>query len=90
MKQYRFTLYIAGQSTRSERVLANLRRACEIIENSYDLVIVDILETPEAAEIDKILAIPTLIKHSPEPRRRVIGDLSNYEALLRELDITPS
>jgi len=87
MNNYHFTLYIAGQTSRSQRAVTNLRQACESTGAAYELVIVDILERPEAAEQAKILAIPTLVKESPLPVRKVIGDLSNHEVLINELDI---
>ena len=90
MNKYLFTLYIAGQTSRSQRAVANLRQACEKSGSSYELSIIDILESPELAEQAKILAIPTLVKEAPPPGRRVIGDLSNHEVLIRELDIRPS
>ena len=90
MIKHFFTLYIAGNSTRSQRAVANLRQACEKSGASYDLAIVDILESPEEAEEAKILAIPTLVKESPPPVRRIIGDLSNQDVLINELDIRPA
>lgn len=90
MNTYRFILYIAGQATRSQRAVANLKKACERVGSPCEVSIVDILETPEAAERDKVLAIPTLIKCSPAPTRRVIGDLSNEDILIDVLDIKPS
>lgn len=89
MTPYRFTLYIAGQATRSQRAVANLNKACERVGRSCEICIIDILENPEAAERDKVLAIPTLIKRSPAPMRRVIGDLSSEETLIDVLDIKP-
>lgn len=75
-------LYVSGQTTRSELALANVRRllarpgavAC-------DLEIIDILSRPEVAEEENLLATPTLIKVAPPPVRRVIGDLSDMQAV---------
>jgi circadian clock protein KaiB len=53
------------------------------------LVIIDVLENPQLAEDDKILATPTLIKHLPPPLRRVIGDLSDKEKVLLGLEVRP-
>lgn len=89
MNTFRFTLYIAGKSSRSQRAESNLRQACEKMHSPYKLAIVDILDTPEAAEQAMILAIPTLVRESPQPMRRVIGDLSNHEVLILELGIQP-
>jgi circadian clock protein KaiB len=82
---------VTGQSPRAETAIANLRRICEEdLEGEYELQIIDVLEDPEAAEDDKILATPTLIKQLPPPLRRIIGDLSNTEKVLLGLHVHPS
>jgi circadian clock protein KaiB len=48
-----------------------------------------VLEHPQLAENDRILATPTLIKQLPPPLRRVIGDLSNRDKVLLGLDVRP-
>ena len=65
------------------------------LSGRYELEIIDVLEHPEKAEQDKILATPTLIKQLPPPLRRVIGDLSDSEKVLlglelRQLPSTPA
>ena len=92
MKRYVFKLYIAGQTARSERAIANLRTLCgtELGPDEYEIVIVDTLEHPEEAEDKKIMATPTLIKESPPPIRRLIGDLSDNEKVGLSLDLQPS
>jgi circadian clock protein KaiB len=83
-------LYITGRSPRAERAIANLRRLCkEELEGCYELEIIDVLEHPQLAENDRILATPTLIKQLPPPLRRVIGDLSNRDKVLLGLDVRP-
>lgn len=83
-----FQLYITGLTPRSERAIANLRRICEEKLNSqYEMVIIDVLERPQLAEDERILVTPTLIKPLPLPSRRVIGDLSDMEKVLSELDL---
>jgi circadian clock protein KaiB len=90
MSIYVLKLYIAGQTPRSARAVANLRRICdEELHGQYDLVIIDVLETPQAAEQEHILATPTLIKALPLPLRRVIGDLSSTEQVLLGLELLP-
>ncbi len=83
-------LYIAGQTARSERAVGNLRHAQAHTGLNFDLVIIDVLEHPELAEVDRILAVPTLIKESPPPGRRIIGDLSDHTLLLKELNLNAS
>ncbi|HVO43929.1 MAG TPA: circadian clock protein KaiB [Aggregatilineales bacterium] len=81
-------LYVAGPSPRSERAIVNLRHLCEEeLRGRCDLEIIDILEQPQIAEDEKILATPMLIKVLPPPIRRLIGDLSNREKTLAGLDL---
>ncbi len=88
MGKYLLKLYITGQTPRSKKAIANMRRICEEeLRGQYDLVIIDVLERPQLAEDEKILATPTLIKELPLPLRRIIGDLSNTERVLLGLDL---
>ena len=85
---YLLKLYVTGSSPRAEVAIANLRRICEQeLNGQYDLQIIDVLEQPQVAEDDKILATPTLIKQLPPPLRRVIGDLSDKEKVLLGLEV---
>lgn len=81
-------LYIAGQSPKSMRAVANLRRTCEEhLPGRYQLELIDLLEHPERARADEIIAVPTLVRASPRPVRRIIGDLSDTEKLLTGLQV---
>ena len=83
-------LYVAGQTAKSIAALANLRRYCEQhVPGRYQLEVIDLLQHPQLAEGDQILAIPTVVRKVPEPIRKVIGDLSNEERVLVELDLRP-
>lgn len=85
---YVLKLYVTGKSPRAERAIENLRRLCEDeLAGCYELVVIDVLEHPQLAEDERILATPTLIKQLPPPLRRVIGDLSNKEKVLLGLDL---
>jgi circadian clock protein KaiB len=90
VSDYLLKLYVTGQSPRTEKAIANLRRICEEdLHGRYELQIIDVLENPQLAEDAKILATPTLIKRLPPPLRRVIGDLSDKEKVLLGLDVWP-
>ena len=90
MNKFKLRLYITGTTPRSERAIANLERICETdLKGLYDLRIIDVLENPQLAENEKILATPTLIKDLPPPLKRIIGDLSNSEKVLLGLDLSP-
>jgi circadian clock protein KaiB len=87
---YVLRLYITGTTPRSLRAIANLRQllANQEIE-SYDLEVIDIYQQPGAAAEHQIVAAPTLVKLSPAPVRRIIGDLSDDQRVLRGLEIEP-
>jgi len=88
MTKFALKLYITGQTAKSKRAIANLQRICdEELDGQYTLLVIDILERPQLAENEKILATPTLIREVPQPLRRIIGDLTNTEKVLMGLDI---
>ena len=90
MNKYVLKLYITGRTPRSERAISNLQRICEEeLSNQYEMIIIDILERPQLAEDEKILATPMLIKQLPPPLRRIIGDLSDTEKVVLGLDLQP-
>lgn len=87
-QNYELRLYIAGKTQKSITALRNLQKYCEEDLNcEYTIEIIDLLEHPQLAEGDQILAVPTLVKKVPEPMRRIIGDLSDREKVLVGLDI---
>ncbi len=89
-KLYELRLYVAGKTSKSVIALENLKRICEEhLQGEYSIEVIDLLEKPQLAEGDQILAIPTLVKKVPEPVRKIIGDLSNVEKVLVGLDIRP-
>jgi circadian clock protein KaiB len=89
-KSWNMRLYIAGQTPKSLRALANLKQICEEhLAGKYHIEIIDLLENPQLASTDQILAVPTLIRKLPEPMRKIIGDLSNAERVLVGLDLRP-
>lgn len=90
MNKFVLKLFITGHTARSEKAIENLRRVCEEqLQGAYDIRIIDVLERPQLAEDEKILATPTLIKELPPPLRRIIGDLSDVERVLLGLDVVP-
>ncbi len=81
-------LYVAGLTPRSLTAFVNLRRLCEQhLAGEYRIEVVDVRDEPAAAVADQVVALPTVIRRTPEPPRRVIGDLSNVERVLRGLGI---
>jgi len=81
-------LYITGHTPNSKRAITNLRKICdEELEGRYDMKIIDVLENPQLAEDERIIATPALIKELPPPLRRIIGDLSDKDKVLLGLDL---
>lgn len=88
MNKYLFKLFITGQTARARLAIDNISRICEErLGGQYEMVVVDVLENPQLAEDDRIIATPTLIKLLPPPLRRIIGDLSDTEKVLHGLDL---
>lgn len=89
-KDYDLRLYVAGQTPRSLQALSNLKRICEEhLAGHYRIEIIDLLQKPQLAAGDQILAIPTLVRSIPKPLRKIIGDLSNTQRVLIGLDVQP-
>ena len=85
---YELRLYLAGHSPKSVRAVENLRRPCEeYLPGRYRIELVDLLENPQLARGDEIIAVPTLVRKLPEPVRKIIGDLSDTEKLLVGLQL---
>lgn len=83
-------LYVAGQSPRSLRAVANLQRLCaEDLDERYQLEVIDLYQQPHLAQGAQVVALPVLIKRRPEPLRSIIGDMSNTERVLVALDLIP-
>jgi circadian clock protein KaiB len=88
--RYVLRLYVSGMTTRSTAALATIKTLCEEqLQGRYELEVVDIYQHPERAIDAQVVAVPTLVRHLPEPLRRIIGDLSNQERLLMGLDVRP-
>lgn len=85
---YSLRLYVAGQTPKSVLAFTNLKQICEQhLSGRYEIEIVDLLENPQLARGDQILAVPTLVRRLPEPIKKIIGDLSNTERVLVGLDL---
>ncbi len=81
-------LYIAGQTPNSIVAVRNLKRICEErLQGRYRIEVIDLLENPQLAKGDQIVAIPTLVRKLPTPIKKIIGNLSRAEHALVGLDL---
>ncbi len=86
--KYFLKLYVTNVTPKTETSIGNLREVCDReLNGEYDFQIINILENPQLAEGDRVLATPTLIKELPAPVKRIIGDISNTEKVLVGLDL---
>jgi len=87
-EMYKFQLYILKDNTNSIRAIEEIRRIFENeFHNQYTLDIIDLFMYPEKAQENSIFATPTLIKVSPAPIRRIIGDMSDRNKVLNALSL---
>lgn len=87
---YALRLFVAGSTVRSREAIENLRRICDQhLRGRVDLAVIDIYQQPELAGRYQVIAAPTLLKLGPPPVRRIVGDLSATDRVLRALDLTP-
>jgi circadian clock protein KaiB len=85
---YVLNLYITGQTPRSTASIRNLARFCEEnLDGKFELKVIDIYQQPRLAKEAQIIAAPTLVKTTPPPLRRLVGDLSNETRVRAGLDI---
>jgi len=88
--EYMLRLYVTGTTPISRRAILNIKAICnEHLAGQYQLEVVDIYQNPVLAKEDKIVAAPTLVRSLPHPVRRIIGDFSDHERVLLELDVKP-
>lgn len=85
---YILRLYVTGQTARSLRSVENLRNLCEkYLKDRFELEVIDICQQPALAAEGQIIAAPTLIKTTPLPLRRLVGDFSDQGRVVLGLDI---
>ena len=85
---YRLRLFVTGATPNSTRAISNLKEFCEtFLTDKYELEIVDVYQQPLIAEREQLIALPILVKLSPLPQRRLIGDMSDTDKVLRGLNL---
>ena len=82
-QSYILRLFVTGASPNSSRAISNLKQICETyLKDNYELEIIDVYQQPMIAEREQIIALPMLLKVSPSPVRRLMGDLSDTDKVL--------
>ncbi len=87
--EYVLRLFITGASPNSARAVANLKSICETyIRDKYALEVIDVYQQKQLAKEEQIVAMPLLIIKQPLPEKRLIGDMSDKQKVLKGLGIT--
>jgi circadian clock protein KaiB len=88
--QWVLTLYVNGASPRSSAAIMSVRRICdEDLAGRVELTVVNAVDHPTLMKRDNILALPTLVKHTPGPLRQLVGNLTDLERVRSALDLDP-
>ena len=91
LAKHGISLYVAGQTPKSLAAISNLKKICaEHLEDHYRVEIIDLVKDPSLARDHQILAIPTLVRRLPVPIRKIIGDLSDTQRVLVNLEVRES
>lgn len=87
---FRFQLFVADLASNSAQALFNLRALCDAhLVDRHEIEVVDVFQQPARALAERVHVVPTLVIAAPEPRRRLIGNLSETPIVLRTLGIVP-
>lgn len=87
---FKFRLYIAGQGPNSLQALANLSAVGkEYLPGRHEIEVVDVLKDQQRALKDGVMLTPLLVKLSPAPVRKIVGNLSQREAVVQALNLPP-
>jgi circadian clock protein KaiB len=85
---YKFSVYIANHTLRSESALERLKRICkETIPGDYEIKVIDIAKHPTLAKDRQTVATPAVFRTLPASLRKSIGDLSIEDKALLGLDL---
>jgi len=90
-KDYILRLFITGATPNSVRALSNIKEICEnYLKGRYSLEIIDVYQQVDIAQKEQLIALPLLIRKNPLPERRLIGDMSDIQKVLKGLEIAIS
>lgn len=86
--EYVLRLFITGATPNSTRAVGNIKQLCEqYLKDRYSLQVIDVYQHEMVAEKEQLIALPMLIKKHPLPERRLIGDMSDTNKILKGLGL---
>jgi circadian clock protein KaiB len=86
--EYELRLYITGASPNSVKAINNLKKICEkYLKGNYKLAVIDVYQQPLVAQSEQVIALPLLVKSFPLPVKKLIGDMSDTEKVMKGLEL---
>jgi circadian clock protein KaiB len=81
-------LYVTGASLNSAKAISNIKKICEThLKDAYQLEIIDVYQQPALAKQEQLVALPLLVKSYPLPVKRLVGNMSDIEKVLKGLEL---
>lgn len=85
---WRLRLYVAGQTVRSLRAVANIHKLCaERLDSRYQLEVIDLYQQPQLARDAQIIAVPALVKPASSSPYMVVGDMADADQVVAVLEL---
>lgn len=87
--RFRFRLYTAGRAPNSVRALSNLQRLCEEhLPGQHAIEVIDVVADPGRALADGVVLTPLLVRVSPPPTAKVLGNLAERDWVVELFGLT--
>jgi circadian clock protein KaiB len=89
-ERFSLQLYVSGMSAKSMAAIKNIKHLCDnYIKDRFELEIIDIYKTPEAAQENQVVFSPSLVKSFPLPKKILIGTFADTEKVIKSLNLIP-
>ncbi len=74
MAQFAFKFFICGGNERHHEAVLAFHQLCDnYIRGDYSVDVIDVSLEPQAAEAERVLAAPAVVRVSPAPVLRIVG-----------------
>jgi circadian clock protein KaiB len=82
-----FKIFVAGLSPRNKQLISAFQEVCsDKLKHKHQIEIIDILKNSREAEVQRVLATPTIVRQKPSPEKRIIGDFREASKAEKALD----
>jgi circadian clock protein KaiB len=85
---FKFQLYVAGDTQNSTLAVANLTAFCRVhLAHHHEIEIIDVIREPKRALANSVFMTPTLVKLMPAPVKKIVGTLSQITTMRQTLGL---